>query len=164
MKLTKVTLLAGVAIGLSACEIKVYRSSEPGVPDGFETSGEQISSGSYYDPPEQAEDVQETNAEAPRSNSLVPVDCWTPGVVQGLTCEGFVTTGAFPFCPTEELYVAAEKSLSLTYPRRLGCEMDVKGRLVHVLECKQVHCRYNVFYGFDHWRELWSQARIVDLE
>ncbi|MEZ5758257.1 MAG: hypothetical protein R3D86_08550 [Emcibacteraceae bacterium] len=94
------------------------------------------------------------------AQSRLPSNCWTAGEPIPLNCEGEVSTDMFPFCPSEGLYEQV-KDLMPSQAAMLGCEADVEGRLVKVLSCSYTSCKYSLYYGYDEWKIMWSQAGIV---
>lgn len=90
----------------------------------------------------------------------LPRTCWTESEPIPTSCEGEVSSGLYPFCPSEELYEQVKDMMPLQ-ASNLGCESDVEGRLVKVLSCTYTSCKYSLYYGYDNWKTMWSQAGIV---
>jgi len=90
----------------------------------------------------------------------LPNECWNANKAIPANCEGEVSTGLFPFCPSKNLYEQV-KDMMPSQAARFGCEADVEGRLVKVLSCTYTSCKYSLYYGYDEWKTMWSQAGIV---
>jgi len=90
----------------------------------------------------------------------LPRSCWAANEPIPASCQGEVDSDLFPFCPTEEIYEQTHNMMPYK-TAAYGCETDVKGRMVKVLSCSYKTCKYSLYYGYDKWVTMWSQAGVV---
>ncbi len=99
-------------------------------------------------------------ARSSRKIDRLPSRCWRANEPIPSDCIGQVQSNLFPFCPSETLYEQVKDMLP-SKTAVYGCETDVEGRRVKVLSCSYKTCKYGLYYGYNKWVTMWSQAGVV---